>query len=93
LGVGGGSKGVVFTLNRKTVKNLIKCLIFNDLLFYGILYGGFTVALRFCANFVKTYDNKPKQCVKSLTFNALRTSSKCLIFNGFAVLGGSRVGC
>jgi hypothetical protein len=35
----------------------------------------------------KTYDNKAKECVKSLIFNALQTSLKRLIFNGFAVLG------
>jgi hypothetical protein len=27
-------------------------------------------------------------CLNSLIFNALPTSSKCLIFNGFRVLGG-----
>jgi len=68
-----GQKGHFSRNNRKTVKKLLKSLIFNDLPFYG----AFTVPLR-C--FYGT--------VKPLIFNTLQTSSKCLIFNAFAVLGG-----
>jgi hypothetical protein len=40
----GGLGGWVFSANRKTEKNFIKCLIFNGLLFFGSLFGGFSVA-------------------------------------------------
>jgi hypothetical protein len=40
----GGLGGWVFSANRKTEKNFSKCLIFNGLMFFGSLFGGFSVA-------------------------------------------------
>jgi hypothetical protein len=41
-----------------TVKKIAKSLKIKGLRLYGSLYGGFTVALRFYALLLKTYDNK-----------------------------------
>ncbi|MFZ8861221.1 MAG: hypothetical protein ACO2PP_12085 [Thermocrinis sp.] len=41
----GGFGRVVFGANSKTPKNLIKCLIFNGLVFWSSLWSGFGVAL------------------------------------------------
>jgi hypothetical protein len=46
----GGLGGWVFSANRKTEKKFIKCLIFNGLLFFGSLFGGFSVAFRWLKN-------------------------------------------
>ncbi len=53
----GGLGRVDFSENRKTEKNFSKCLIFNGLLFFGSLFGGFSVAFR---------------CRKSLSHNAFK---------------------
>jgi hypothetical protein len=46
----GGLGGWVFSANRKTEKKFIKCLIFNGLMFFGSLFGGFSVAFRWLKN-------------------------------------------
>ncbi len=68
----------------------------------------FCSALQNCKEFHQVLDFQrfavlqyPLQCLcsafavvlNSLTFNTFQTSLKPLIFNDFAVLGGSRVGC
>jgi len=64
---------------RKSVKIFIKCLIFNDLLFYAILYASFTQALR------KLYAS-----LKPLIFNALPNIKQVLDFQRF--YGGAKQG-
>jgi hypothetical protein len=56
-----------------------------------LFWSGFGVVLEFCAILLKTCDNKTNPRINSLIFNALQTSLKRLIFNGFThllVLGG-----
>jgi len=62
-------------ITPKTPKNFVKCLSFNDLLFWSSLWSGFGVALEWLWS-----------APKSLIFNDLQTSLKRLIFNGFTHL-------
>jgi hypothetical protein len=56
------SKTSIFSIHLRltviTVKKIAKSLKIKGLRLYGSLYGGFTVALRFYALLLKTYDNK-----------------------------------
>jgi hypothetical protein len=88
----GGFEWAVFTHKRKSVKNFIKCLIFNDLLFYAILYASFTQALRKIAFLPKMCYNKASHMLKLLDFQRFRKhqASACLsmLLRIFTVLGG-----
>jgi hypothetical protein len=86
-----GGWGAVFTHMRKCVKKSLKCLIFNDLLFYARLYASFTQLLRKLAFFTKICDNNLQATHKPLIFNALQIPLKRLIFNAFRVLNGAGV--
>jgi hypothetical protein len=60
----GGLGGWVFSANRKTEKKFIKCLIFNGLMFFGSLFGGFSVAEK------PLIFNALQTSLKRLIFNA-----------------------
>jgi hypothetical protein len=73
---------------RKCGKKFLKCSIFNGFLHSANFPHPFR---KFSANspfVIKDVIIKPTQRINSLIFNALQTSLKRLIFNGFAVVGG-----
>ena len=85
----GGSWGGVFSHMRKCEKKFIKCLIFNGLIFFAIFSHPFRKLFAKLTSSKKCVITKPAKRINSLIFNALPTSRKCLIFNGFKHTQGS----
>jgi len=78
---------------RKSVKNFSKCLIFNDLLFYAILYACFTHALRKLASLIKVCYTKTKPTHQLLDFQRFSNITQTLDFQRFyASQGAGRMG-
>jgi hypothetical protein len=75
--------GAGFLHMRKCGKKFIKCLIFKDLPFSAIFPHPFRNLSANLTNSKNCVITTPTTRINSLIFNALPTSSKCLIFNGF----------